>query len=154
MKDFKIDVGMSLKELDDVNKAVKQMIDIISGKRDKLSLPIEELGLSVRSMTCLKCGRWKTSGERVKIVTIGDLVKYSMRELLNLENLGRKTMWDIHEALCKNGVYLKGSEPASEVSEAANRSDGLLILDLIGRINNKLKLVGDHIRINNGELVT
>lgn len=62
---------------------------------------IEELEIGVRSYNCLK---------REGIQTVGDLVKKSEAELLNIPNFGRKSIEEIKENLAKLSLSLRGSE--------------------------------------------
>lgn len=62
---------------------------------------IEELEIGVRSYNCLK---------REGVQTVGDLVKRSEAELLNIPNFGRKSIEEIKENLAKLNLSLRGSE--------------------------------------------
>lgn len=62
---------------------------------------IEELEIGVRSYNCLK---------REGIQTVGDLIKRSEAELLNIPNFGKKSIEEIRENLGKLGLSLRGSE--------------------------------------------
>lgn len=62
---------------------------------------IEELEIGVRSYNCLK---------REGIQTVGDLIKRSEAELLNIPNFGRKSIEEIKENLGKLNLALRGSE--------------------------------------------
>ncbi|HPE67862.1 MAG TPA: DNA-directed RNA polymerase subunit alpha [Thermotogota bacterium] len=54
------------------------------------SRSIEDLGLSVRSLNCLK---------RDKINTIGDLLSHSVADLLKIRNFGQKSLDEVREKL-------------------------------------------------------
>lgn len=69
-----------------------------SGEDDIL---IEELEIGVRSYNCLK---------REGIQTVGDLVKRSEAELMNIPNFGKKSIEEVKENLSKMGLALRGSE--------------------------------------------
>ena len=56
-------------------------------------LPIEELDLSVRSYNALKARR---------IHNLGELIQLSDRELINFDNLGKKSVEDVKRAIAKN----------------------------------------------------
>ncbi len=62
---------------------------------------IEELEIGVRSYNCLK---------REGIQTVGDLVKRSEAELMNIPNFGKKSIEEVKENLAKLGMALRGSE--------------------------------------------
>lgn len=62
---------------------------------------IEELEIGVRSYNCLK---------REGIQTVGDLVKRSEAELMNIPNFGKKSIDEVKENLNKLGMALRGSE--------------------------------------------
>ena len=59
--------------------------------------PVDELGLTVRSINCLK-------GERVYY--LGDLVQKNERQLLRTPNLGKKSLNEIKEMLTDLGLVL------------------------------------------------
>lgn len=60
--------------------------------------PLGDLELTVRSANCLK---------KESIKTIGDLVQWSVVELLKTPNLGKKSLREISEALSRVGLSLK-----------------------------------------------
>lgn len=62
---------------------------------------IEELEIGVRSYNCLK---------REGIQTVGDLIKRSEAELMNIPNFGKKSIEEIRENLSKMGLSLRGME--------------------------------------------
>jgi DNA-directed RNA polymerase subunit alpha len=55
-----------------------------------LDMPIEELGLSVRSLNCLK---------RAAVRKVGDLVALSEEDVMKLKNFGQKSLVEIKEKL-------------------------------------------------------
>lgn len=57
------------------------------------NMPIELLGLSVRSYNCLK---------RNKINTLGELMKLSADEIMKIKNLGQKSAAELFEVIAKN----------------------------------------------------
>lgn len=63
--------------------------------RGLLAKPIDDCGLTVRSINSLK-----NSG----ITTLGDLVKYTENELLKVKNVGEKAVEEIREMLDKEGL--------------------------------------------------
>ena len=64
---------------------------------EKLSMPISELELSVRSTNCLK---------EARIKTIGDLVKKSELEMLKYRNFGKKSLSEINKIIGTMGMSL------------------------------------------------
>ena len=78
--------------------------------RDKLvellNQSIEELELSNRALNCLMKGRSKTTGERISIQTIGDLVQRNEKDMLDIENFGRKSLEELKKVLEDVGLSL------------------------------------------------
>jgi len=62
---------------------------------------IEELELGVRSYNCLK---------REGIQTIGDLLAKTEAELLNVPNLGQKSIDEVQEKLSDRGLSLRSED--------------------------------------------
>ena len=60
-----------------------------------LNVPIEDLGLSVRSFNCLE-----TAG----IKTLGDLVAFEKEDLFKFRNLGRKSIQEIEDVVVSKGL--------------------------------------------------
>ena len=63
--------------------------------RELLSKPIDDCGLSVRSINSLK---------NSSISTLGDLVTYSEDDLLKVKNVGEKALGEIAEMLRREGL--------------------------------------------------
>ncbi|MBI2614309.1 MAG: DNA-directed RNA polymerase subunit alpha [Gemmatimonadetes bacterium] len=63
--------------------------------RDLLAKPIDECGLSVRSINSLK---------NSIINTLGDLVRYSEEDMLKVKNVGEKALGEIAELLRREGL--------------------------------------------------
>lgn len=63
--------------------------------RDRLAQPIDDVGLSVRSLNSLK---------NSNIRTLGDLVTYSEDDLLKVKNVGDKALGEIAELLRTQGL--------------------------------------------------
>jgi DNA-directed RNA polymerase subunit alpha len=63
--------------------------------RSQLGRPIDDLGLSVRSINSLK---------NFNISTLGDLVRYTEEELLRVKNVGEKALSEIAELLRREGL--------------------------------------------------
>ena len=68
----------------------------------ELSMPIEDLDLSVRSYNCLK---------REGINTVAELVALSETQLMNIRNFGQKSVDEVRDKLTEMGLSLKDSVP-------------------------------------------
>ncbi|NYJ75680.1 MULTISPECIES: DNA-directed RNA polymerase subunit alpha [Allobranchiibius] len=79
-----------------------------------LSMPIEDLDLTVRSYNCLK---------REGIHTVGELVGRSEADLLDIRNFGAKSIDEVKEKLVEMGLQLKDSPPGFDASAIADRYD-------------------------------
>jgi len=66
-----------------------------------LDTPIEDLDLSVRSFNCLK---------RADIEKVGDLVEKTETDMINVRNLGRKSLEEVKKKLQELGLTLKKNE--------------------------------------------
>jgi DNA-directed RNA polymerase subunit alpha len=64
----------------------------------KLSMSVEDLGLSGRSYNCLK---------NANVKTVGELVNFSPEQLMGLKNFGEKSLTEIVDKLAEMGLYLK-----------------------------------------------
>ena len=78
-----------------ISNKPKKITEIEDGNQFNISEPyhdilIEELQLSVRSYNCLK---------KAQINNVGDLLKYSPKELLKLRNFGRKSADEVFSVL-------------------------------------------------------
>ena len=69
---------------------------------NELSMPIEDLDLSVRSYNCLK---------REGINTVSELVALSETQLMNIRNFGQKSVDEVRDKLISLGLSLKDSVP-------------------------------------------
>jgi DNA-directed RNA polymerase subunit alpha len=80
-----------------------------------LVMDIEELELSNRALNCLKKGRSKRTGEKISIQTVGDLVQRTEKEMLDIENFGRKSLEELKKVLedmnLTFGMDVVGLEP-------------------------------------------
>jgi len=76
----------------------------VSGS-DELSVPIEDLDLSVRSYNCLK---------REGINNVAELVSLSESQLMNIRNFGQKSVDEVRDKLTEMGLSLKDSVPGFE----------------------------------------
>lgn len=70
------------------------------GLSEELLAYIEELGLSTRTLNCLK---------RAEIIKVGDLVKMTPSALLALPNFGEKALDEVVERLDDRGLTLSSS---------------------------------------------
>jgi DNA-directed RNA polymerase subunit alpha len=84
---------------------------------DRLELSLAEIDLTVRTVNCL---------EEEKIFTVLDLLQCTRERLLQITNLGEKTVDTIYTALEKLGFYRNGSQPTGETSEGTSRGFALL----------------------------
>ena len=85
-------------------ESIEDIIVDITGNQKVRTLdkmPIEELELSVRSFNCLK---------RANINTLGDLINKSENDMMNVRNLGRKSLEEIKQKLEELELGLKDSE--------------------------------------------
>lgn len=63
---------------------------------ERLGKPIDDCGLSVRSVNSLK---------NSNISTLGDLVRYTQDDLLKVKNVGDKALTEIEEMLTREGLH-------------------------------------------------
>ncbi|WP_430591580.1 DNA-directed RNA polymerase subunit alpha [Humidisolicoccus flavus] len=68
----------------------------------EMSMPIEDLELSVRSYNCLK---------REGINTVSELVALSETQLMNIRNFGQKSVDEVRDKLTEMGLSLKDAVP-------------------------------------------
>ena len=95
--------------------------------RELLMRPIDECGLSVRSVNSLK---------NSSINTLGDLVRHSEEDMLKVKNVGEKALGEIADLLEREGLHfgmdfeaadgdlivtVAGSEPVTGIAEALTR---------------------------------
>ncbi len=69
------------------------------------NLPVDDLELTIRSQNCLR---------NAGIVTVGDLVQHTERDLLCIYNFGRRSLNDVKDGLARNGFSLKAELPTNE----------------------------------------
>jgi DNA-directed RNA polymerase subunit alpha len=72
---------------------------------DRLDLSLAEIDLTVRTVNCL---------EEEKIFTVLDLLQCTRERLLQITNLGEKTVETIYAALEKLGFYRTPRQPTAE----------------------------------------
>ncbi len=73
---------------------------------------IEELNFTVRTFNCLK---------KANIHTIADLTKLTSTELLQIRNLGNKSLDEVREKLQELGLVLRGDSPHATVLPAVEK---------------------------------
>ena len=71
-------------------------------KEKVLRITLEELDLSVRSYNCLK---------RAGINTVKDLSEKTYEDMLEVRNLGKKSLEEVIQKLASLGLALKESKP-------------------------------------------
>ena len=81
---------------------------------EQLSMPIEQLDLSVRSYNCLK---------REGIHTVGELLGRSEADLLDIRNFGAKSIDEVKVKLVSLGLQLKDSPPGFDPSQVVTFYD-------------------------------
>lgn len=74
----------------------------------ELSMPIEDLDLSVRSYNCLK---------RENINYVSELVALNETQLMNIRNIGQKSVDEVKDKLTEMGLSLKDSVPGYDDSQ-------------------------------------
>ena len=88
-----------------LSETIKEMDILVKTEDDKqqqiLKMAIEEMDLSVRSYNCLK---------RANIHTVEDLTKKTEDDMLNVRNLGRKSLDEVIQKLESYGLALSKQE--------------------------------------------
>jgi DNA-directed RNA polymerase subunit alpha len=74
---------------------------------DRLELSLAEIDLIVRTVNCLR---------EAGIFTVRDLLNCTPERLLEIPNLGEKTIETIYEALAKIGFHRPSPQPMEEVN--------------------------------------
>lgn len=86
-----------------VIKRVEEIKEVEQTEEDKAyNVSVEELELSVRSYNCLK---------RANINTLGDLLRLSDIDLMNIKNFGKKSAEEVLDKLESMGFSLRGKSP-------------------------------------------
>ena len=98
----------------------------------ELSIPIEDLDLSVRSYNCLK---------REGINTVSELVALSESQLMNIRNFGQKSVDEVKDKLTEMGLSLKDSVPGFD---GAHFYSGLRRRELVDRPPYRPPTTGDN----------
>ncbi len=70
--------------------------------RQRLEMSTAEIGLTVRTTTCL---------EDRGIFTVRDLLNTTPEQLLSISNFGEKTLEEVYKALEGIGFYRRGRQP-------------------------------------------
>jgi len=76
---------------------------------EQMSMPIEQLDLTVRSYNCLK---------REGVHTVGELLGRSEADLMDIRNFGQKSIDEVKAKLVSLGMSLKDSPPGFDPSAA------------------------------------
>lgn len=106
-------IGELTREKEELEKLIEFLMSQVSPAQAKYvaaqmnapsDMPIHELALSIRILTCLTAHG---------INTVGELLGYTRRDLQKIRNLGAKSVMDIENALNAYGYELKPEE-ASE----------------------------------------
>lgn len=88
-----------LANLDDYVKEIEMMRERdADAKRASLSIPIEDLNLSVRAYNALK---------QIQINTTQELIEKTTKEIEGIRNLGKKSVHEIIKAIHDRGLKLK-----------------------------------------------
>ena len=80
----------------------------------ELSIPIEDLDLSVRSYNCLK---------REGINTVSELVALSEAQLMNIRNFGQKSVFEVRDKIQEMGLSLKDAVPGFDGAQFYSYED-------------------------------
>ncbi|MFH1846433.1 MAG: DNA-directed RNA polymerase subunit alpha [Candidatus Omnitrophota bacterium] len=91
--DVFISIGKLAEEIEEEEEESKEKKEM----RKKLTKPISELELSVRSSNCLA---------EAKIRSIGELVRKKETEMLKYKNFGKKSLNEINDVLIPMGLHL------------------------------------------------
>lgn len=89
--------------------ATQQVIEEVVEEDNTPSITIEDLELSVRAYNCLK---------RASINSLGELLKKSEHDLLNIKNFGKKSSDEVIEKLHQVGLDLMPNPEGVELEEA------------------------------------
>jgi DNA-directed RNA polymerase subunit alpha len=87
-----VDINETIEQVQVINEQVEQK------KQQTLSIPIEDLNLSVRSYNCLK---------RHGIQTIQELTAMSRGEVERIKNLGKKSLREIIKQITQYGLQFR-----------------------------------------------
>jgi DNA-directed RNA polymerase subunit alpha len=95
----------TVRKVQTIKKTVAPKLEEIKIEEDKLSLSIDELEISSRTINALR---------KIGVNTIGDLVKLSEEDLKEAKSIGRKSLKEIKDALTEIGLELAPSKSTSQ----------------------------------------
>ena len=73
------------------------MSEEITGAEDKLFTKVEDLEFSARSLNCLA---------KANIKYLGDLIQLTEEDLLNLENFGKRSLFEVRDVVAQFNLKL------------------------------------------------
>jgi hypothetical protein len=98
-------------------RSVKSQIEYLwvepEHKQGVLATKIFNVEFDLRAFNCMRAEG---------IETLGDLIKYSERDLMKVPNMGRKSIKRIQEVLASMNLTLKGPPPVSKIPPHLKRS--------------------------------
>ena len=80
---------------------------------DIRTISIEKIGLSVRSLNALR---------RVKVFTVGDMLQHTEESLMQIRNLGRKSVQEILEKTAEYSQYLESGIVLADFEEQPDKT--------------------------------
>lgn len=100
---FEMKITIEINDIDELIKLRDWLNTMPIDKQEfDLNQSIDILELSIRSNNCLRSAY---------IETVGDLIKWSSKGLLlNIENLGKKSIYEIEEALSRYNLKLSSGD--------------------------------------------
>lgn len=110
--------------------------------RDILLAPVDELPFTIRTSNCLTTEN---------IVYIGDLVQRSSKELLRINNLGKKSLQEIEETLAEYNLKLEMKVkdwPPEEIASAGSPVVGDVMLSARYSLNYALRVAATKVHEN------
>jgi len=108
-----VELGAELEEPESAGSLSPMRPVLAEGLSAKLSLPVSELEMSVRSSHCL---------DAENIRTVGDLVAYSEEQLMEVRNFGQTSLDEVKAKLGELGLTL-GMQLEGFVSEATSEKE-------------------------------
>lgn len=102
-------LGMAKDEVE--RRYRRERLALVSSERDSriLSMPVSELGLSVRSRRCMA---------RLNIQTVGDLTMKTAEELLSTKNFGQTSLNEVRSKLAELGLSLRESSEKPQTKDS------------------------------------
>ena len=108
-----VETKSSIRPRDAVASAGKTLVELFGLARElnveQMSMPIEQLDLTVRSYNCLK---------RESVHTVGELLGRSEADLMDIRNFGQKSIDEVKAKLQSMGLALKDSPPGFDPAAA------------------------------------